>query len=142
MIQSEGNIKECIKYMEEGNIKKGIKYLKQSSEGLYRLGIFYIDGDYVSQNIEKGVEYLFQSLSNMENSDSLYELGRLYIEENEKFLKMKKNIPISLGNRHDFDSSNRKNTSPKYAIQEGIKYYERSAFLGNLNAMYALGILE
>lgn len=64
----------------------GIKYLKESADlgyefALYKLGKFYMDGEYVKKDLHKAEELLSKA-SNMDNCYAQYRLAKLYLDNN------------------------------------------------------------
>lgn len=93
----------------------GIKYLKESADlgyefAVYKLGKFYMDGEYVKKDLHKTNELLLKA-SNMENCYAQYRLAKLYLDNNSDL----------------FDS------------EKGLYYLFKSASNGYKYALYQLG---
>ena len=93
----------------------GIKYLKESADlgyefAVYKLGKYYMNGEYVKKNLHK-VEELLLKVSNMDNCYAQYRLAKLYLDNN--------------GGLFDSD--------------KGLDYLFKSASNGYKYALYQLG---
>lgn len=100
---------------ESYNTVLGIKYLKESADlgyefAIYKLGKFYMDGEYVKKDLHKAEELLLKA-SNMDNCYAQYRLAKLYLDNNDDL----------------FDSD------------KGLDYLFKSASNGYIYALYQLG---
>lgn len=108
--------KRCFNSNNESfDIPLGLKYLNESANlnyeyALYKLGKFYMDGEYVKKDLHKAEELLLKT-SNMENCYAQYRLAKLYLDNN----------------------------SDLFDLEKGLNYLFKSASNGYKYALYQLG---
>lgn len=108
--------KRCFNSNSENfDIPLGMKYLVDSAQlnyefALYKLGKFYMDGEYVKKNLYKAEE-LLSTASDINNCYAQYRLAKLYLDNNSDL----------------FDSD------------KGLNYLFKSASKGYKYALYQLG---
>lgn len=83
---------------ESFDVKSGLAYLNKSAElgyeyALYKLGKFYIDGEYVNKNLHKA-EKLLSKASDMNNCYAQYRLAKLYLDNNSDLFDTAKGLDL------------------------------------------------
>ena len=117
--------KMCLNTNSESyDVVLGIKYLKESADlgyefAIYKLGKFYLDGEYVKKDLHKAEELLTKA-SDINNCYAQYRLAKLYLNNNSDLFDSVKGLDYLLKS-----ASN----GYKYALYQLGKIYYNGVFV-------------
>lgn len=117
--------KMCLNTNSESyDVVLGIKYLKESADlgyefAIYKLGKFYLDGEYVKKDLHKAEELLTKA-SDINNCYAQYRLAKLYLNNNSDLFDSVKGLDYLLKS-----ASN----GYKYALYKLGKIYYNGVFV-------------
>ena len=117
--------KMCLNTSSESyDVVLGIKYLKESADlgyefAIYKLGKFYMDGEYVKKDLHKAKK-LLTKVSDMNNCYAQYRLAKLYLDNNSDLFDSVKGLDYLLKS-----ASN----GYKYALYQLGKIYYNGVFV-------------
>lgn len=117
--------KMCLNTNSESyDVVLGIKYLKESADlgyefAIYKLGKFYLDGEYVKKDLHKAEELLTKA-SDINNCYAQYRLAKLYLDNNSNLFDSVKGLDYLLKS-----ASN----GYKYALYQLGKIYYNGVFV-------------
>lgn len=117
--------KMCLNTSSESyDVVLGIKYLKESADlgyefAIYKLGKFYMDGEYVKKDLHKAKK-LLTKVSDINNCYAQYRLAKLYLDNNSDLFDSVKGLDYLLKS-----ASN----GYKYALYQLGKIYYNGVFV-------------